>query len=298
MTTLRSPVTEIEGLKVLSLSYLIAATEPTTSTPVELEQMDFDLGGFRCRLSDGVLTAMPDDSFGTVQAARQAFTPTLRAWQVWSLAGYGVAFDASFQSAELSGGGSEGPSPAVSLEIVMGRPRPANPALKSPPPGLRGLRRREAFDATRRWQEVLEGNESTSAGAYGVMTALEYMYKDRPGVADTLQVSMGLLNELGKLISIGDTRSGRKVAKDPSRHRALTNIEERWIEGLIPRLLYRCFVIETGGHIPGEGRLTAKEYPFKRFVMTVDQTAKVSGRWLAAPPTPVQDEQETKPLNS
>lgn len=298
MTTLRSPVTEIEGLKVLSLSYLIAATEPTTSTPVEAEPMDFQLGGFKCHLEEGVLTAAPEGSFPSVEAARQAFTPLLRAWQVWSLAGHGVAFEATYQSAELSGGLAEGPSPAVSLELVMGRPRPAIPTLKSPPSELRGLRRRDAFDATRRWQEVLEGSESASAGAYGVLTVLEHMYEGRAGVAKTLQVSNRLLDELGRLISTGDARYGRKVASDPSRHRALTNIEERWIEGLIPHLLYRSLVIEVGGHIPPDKKLTAKEYPLGRFVMTVDQTASATARWLSAPLTAVQDEQVTTPLNS
>ena len=265
---------------MLSLSYQVTATEPTTSTPVEIELMDFSLGGFSCHLRDGVLTATPETQFTSAQDARQTLLPHLRAWQVWSLAGHGVAIEIRFTSAEISGGATEAVPQASSMEIIAHRPRPAKPTVNPPPPGLGGIHG-GTFHATLRWQEVLESKESTSAGAYGVLTVLEHMYGGRTGVAKALVVSERLLSELGRLVSLGDTRSGRKVGGRPSEQRSLTNAEERSVERLIGALLYRSLVVEVGGQLGA--RLTAKEFPLDTFALTTEQTVTLGLRFVTTP---------------
>lgn len=242
---------------VQSMTYRIEATVPVTGASVSYQPMDFSLGPFQCHLEDETLTVTPDEMLGSVIAAIQEFRPFLQAWQSWSLLNNGVALDATYQSAELFGGETEGPLPAVSAKIVMGRQHPSDPRLLAPPEGL-GMAPGATFDAVLRWREVLEGGVSTSVGAYGIVTVLEHIYGGRRGVSQALKVSSVLLSQLGKLTSTGDTRSGRKVGKSASEQRPLTNGEERWIEGLIVHLIYRSLAVEVGGTI--NEPLTTKEY--------------------------------------
>jgi hypothetical protein len=90
---------EVGSPLVTELRFNVVATEPTTQSPVQSELLEFPLGGFSCRLEEGVLTAVPDNPYSSLQAAREAITPFLRSWQVWSLTAKGVALDVTFISA-------------------------------------------------------------------------------------------------------------------------------------------------------------------------------------------------------
>ncbi len=254
---------------VTALRFRVDALEPTTRTPVPTLPMEFTVGGFSCHLDEGVLIARPAQSFSSVQAALQTIRPYLRAWQVWSQTADGVSLDIGFASADR-GSDIEGPPPASQFVMTLNRPRPKAPKLQPPPSGIGGASE-VIDDAARRWREVLEGGESTAAGAFAILTVLEHVYNGRPGVAGSLQVERRLLNELGRLTATGDTRSGRKVAKFPADRRPLTNKELRWIEGLINRLLLRALAVDVGGSV--RAPLTFANYSLDTYHFNVDQEA-------------------------
>ncbi len=260
---------------VTALRFRVHAVEPTTGTPVPAPSLEFTLGGFSCHLDEGVLIARPAESFSSVQAALQTIRPYLRAWQVWSQTADGVSLDIGFTSADR-GSTIEGPPPASHLVMTLSRPRPKDPKLQPPPPGIGGASEVIA-DAARRWREVLEGGESTAAGAFAILTVLEHVHNGRAGVAEALPVDRRLLDQLGRLTATGDTRSGRKVAKSPADRRPLTNKELRWIEGLINRLLLCALAVDVGGSVGAP--LTFADYSLDTYHFTVDQeaTAHVEG---------------------
>lgn len=263
--------------RVTALRFRTIATEPTTGTAVAENPMDFKLGGFACHFDDRLLTAVPVEPFSSVQAARQAIRPYLRSWVAWLQIVKGVALDLSFVSADR-GSDTEGPT-ASRVVMVIGRPRPKDPKLEPPPAGIEGTSEVIA-DLIRRWREVLEGGESTPAGAYHVLSVLEHLHDGRDGVARTLRVSKRLLEQLGRLTAIGNARSGRKMGGSLAEQRPLAATELNWIEGLIDLLLVRVFVIDVGGSI--NKALTAADYSLDTatYHMSVGQTTKAAVRFL------------------
>ena len=105
---------------VTALRYSVVATEPTTQSPAACDFMEFSLGGFSCRLVDGSLTAVPEEYFSSVQAAREAIAPFLRAWQVWSQTFKGVALALKFESADRDSKTEQ--LQASRVELVLDRP--------------------------------------------------------------------------------------------------------------------------------------------------------------------------------
>jgi len=271
------PVDDTAPPRVTALRFRTIATEPTTRTTVPESAMDFKLGGFACHFDDGLLTAAPAEPFSSVQAARQAIRPYLRSWVAWLQTVRGVALDLSFVSADR-GADTAGPTASRAV-VVIGRARPEDPKLEAPPAGIAGTSEVIA-DLISRWREVLEGGESTSAGAYHVLSVLEHRHNGRDGVARTLQVSLRLLQQLGRLTAIGNARSGRKMGGSLADQRPLAATELNWIEGLIHHLLVRAFVIDVGGTI-NKG-LTAADYSLDTatYHMSVGQTAKVAVRFV------------------
>jgi hypothetical protein len=248
------------------LVYEVQGIDPTSSAPVPPVDMEFELGPFTCTLGDGMLTAKTTEAFPSAGDARDALAPYLRTWRVWSLLSNNVVIDVAFQSASDSL--VERPRPAVSarLDVVGDKRARRKPSFISPPMGI-GRVSEGIDDATQRWVEVLAGRESMPAGAFGVLEVLQYMYGGRKGVAQRLMVSERLLDELGRLVSTGNTRFGRKVGKAEAERRQLTNIEMRWVESLVEHLLARSLTVEVGNTIPKQ--LTVADHHPGHLILTL-----------------------------
>jgi hypothetical protein len=246
-----------EKPRVVSLRYGIKATEPVTATNVSVPDMNFQLGRFDCRVENNTLSAAPEDHFDSIQTARNAVDPLLYAWQAWSQSTAGVWLELVYKGAEVQGTLPVYPKGNPEAALEAGRAHPKEAAVLPPPEGLGGV----AWDMTqavRRWHEVLDGSMTVSAGGYGVLTVLEDMFRGRRNMAKRLRISPRLLSQLGRLLSVGNAASGRKVNPSPADRRALSVHEERWVEGLMSHVLARAVAVDVGATINAD--LTANDY--------------------------------------
>ena len=88
-----------------------------------------------------------------------------------------------------------------------------------------------------RYAGALEGREPLPSAAYACLTLVEGTLGGKPRAATALNVSMNVLETLGKLASRkGDARTARKLDQPLT---PLTGAEEEWLKAVLRHLIVR-----------------------------------------------------------
>jgi hypothetical protein len=120
------------------------------------------------------------------------------------------------------------------------------PAREAPPPPPAWLDEEPELVRLLRSQfrEVRDGSAKLLDRAYFCLTAIEQAYGGRKRASDRLLTSVGLLSRIGQLAASPDEKHARKLTgSGPSE---VSADDRQWLNGALPRLIYRCAEIELG----------------------------------------------------
>ena len=231
---------------VETLHYRLIPSERVTfnNPPVLTAQRD----GFELTVEHGKLTVTPSAHFATVQAAREAVAPVLRAWEIDHALWAGspeisFEFDRSTvidrdpppppkpgfpQIVQV--GGIASVAAVGSVSVHVGR-------AQYPQPPLDFAVDPDTETLWVRWQGYNEGREPLQTMAYFCKTVLE-MDRGVSGASARFGVSPNVLKTLGRLSTeTGDPTTARKATP---KLRPLTDQEGRWLEETIKVLIRRA----------------------------------------------------------
>ncbi len=203
-----------------------------------------DLGAFRIRLADGLLTVTIRDHYASTAEAEAAVQPYLDAWRVAAALENGrPQFDFEYVDADVvdrdtaSGDVIVMSRVAASVAIALpGRPAIEHGSYPELPDDF-------ALDLDtetlwHRWQGYVHGREPLQTMAYFCLTVLTMHGKDS-GAAARFSVSTGVLSKLRHLSTeTGDPR--RTARKATAKLRPITGPERAWLEAAVKALIRRA----------------------------------------------------------
>jgi hypothetical protein len=220
--------------------------------------LEHDIDAATIRLEDGVASVTMKVHCGTVEEARAAIDPFLRAWELDAALQYGEAeFTFAYEDAkvvdrnppppgatqilQVAGIGSMTSFGTATLHVMRGR-YPAAPALMRVSPGVETL--------WQRYEGYKRGQEPLLSMAQFCLTYLEQAHKGRASAAARLRIDKSVLGELGKIAATrGDTRTARSV-KPNSTLQPLTETEIGWVEAAIKLIIRRVGEIGSDAQLP------------------------------------------------
>jgi hypothetical protein len=205
-------------------------------------------------------------SFTTIEQARAAVEPYLRAWELCAALendmndihfSYKTATISHFNSQSDSSRTliavivDEADSIAAELSVTFHVPQSDYP---KPPAHFRISREVELL--WRRYQEYLQGREPLLTMAYFCLTLIEKNAGGRTQAAKNLSVSEKILNKLGEVTSkAGDATSARKW--NPT-NLPLSATEAKWVKAVIKAIIKRLGETSDNHSLPV---LTMSDFP-------------------------------------
>jgi hypothetical protein len=218
-----------------------------------------ELGGFRCRLRDGILEAWPSAEYADVKTTPLALEPHLRVWELWLELDSNLRTEFRYASAQVVGTQSTPSTPgsgAIDLHVEFAETGQAVDNLiltvghsEYPPPPPRQLVISPLVEELLGWvRELREGRQRMLVLAYLFLTMLTYEYGGKRAAAKAINVSANVLETLGRLSHKNDPTERRKVMGREVE--SLTEAERGWIEAALPRLTLQIAEIEAGSSPP------------------------------------------------
>ena len=205
-----------------------------------------DLGPFRVKLADGVLTVTMAEHHADEASARASVEPYLTAWEIHAALCRGrgeLAF--RFEKAEVVDRNPPAAgSPQTVLAAMAGHIRVSGKlaALQvtrrtypEPPGGF--VASPDVETLYQRYEGYLNGREPIGSMAYFCLTVLEGLAGGRAGDATTFGISLAVLDRLGRLATeIGDDRTRRKFGppSTPPPKRAVA-----WLDAAVKAIILR-----------------------------------------------------------
>jgi len=220
------------------------------------------LGGFRCRLDSGMLEAHPQAHYPTVQSAREALEPHLRAWELWAELedpnGLRIQFRPSgARTVDTASGAGFVEAGDAAIEVETALSITVKVGHRSHPhPSPKALAPSPLVGELLQWvRDLRDGRLPMLVLAYLFLTRLEFEYGGRNQVVTALNVAKPVLHKLGELSAKNDPNHRRKV-KGPVAH--LTEAEGQWIMTVMPRLAEQAAEVASGSPPP---HVTMAELP-------------------------------------
>lgn len=210
-----------------------------------------------------LLLAEPKAVFTSIEEARAAFEPMIRAWEAHfelSDRGFPVTFEFAFgiledasapdrESSREAQYATVDPGGFIVRKLESSPPPPPPEWFSAVPPVVDELRRS--------WRRVQAGHALTLDRAYWCLTVLEATYGGRRRAAAALRVDMKILETVGRLCAAEDRLRGRKVGgRGPS---SIRHEDEVWLRAAIPRLILRVAEVELVA--PGVANLRMADLP-------------------------------------
>lgn len=204
--------------------------------------IDWTTADFAMRLEDNVATFKMITHFAERRDAQQVVDASVRAWEVWNGLERGQRHRFEYVSANVV----DRLDPRVvylegSLDATVSLEGSMNARmLEYPPPPTDFKLTPEVESLWHRYDQWHLGREPVQGMAYFVLSWLEASYGSRAKAAQSLSVSIAVLNKLAQLVStVGTDRDLRKVSAIADR-RALTGPEQSWLDATV-RILIRRF---------------------------------------------------------
>jgi hypothetical protein len=219
------------------------------------------LGGFCCRLDSGRLEARPQAHYPTVQSAREALAPHLRAWELRSELenpnGLRIQFKPSGARMVDTTSGAVFVELGTAMTIETALPLTVKLGHHSyPPPSPKVLAPSPLVEELLQWvRDLREGRLPMLVLAYLFLTRLEFEYGGRDQALAALNVAKRVLRKLGELSAKNDPSHRRKV-KGPVAQ--LAEAERQWVLAALPRLAEQAAEVASGSQPP---QLTMADLP-------------------------------------
>jgi len=213
---------------------------PSVSLVTENDQFVF-------RLSGEALSVLPKGHYPSLQEARNAVEPFLRAWELDDALRLGsTQFTFAYQDVTIVD--RDPPPPGASQQIVVAS---AEIVLASdtvtatvtrgtfPDPPSDFMATPDAESMWNRYEGYTAGKEPLLSMAYFCLTLVEARGGDREGAAASFKISRLILRKLGELTSARDDASAARKYPRQTSPVPLTPAEARWIEAAIRAIIRR-----------------------------------------------------------
>ena len=232
----------MSATRVAYLGYAISSDAHTRYDEPRPSEFDHPMGRF-C-VQKNRLTFIPAEDFVSVQDARAAVEPFLRAWETEAalkdMEGV-IRFrysDAEIKQLQPDADGNLVLQASVSSSVRLSDTLIAVVTKAAyPEPSPHFALTSDVDIATARWLGYRAGREPLLAVAYFILTVLETTFGSRSTAAASLAVDDKVLKTLGRLSSTaGDALTARKMKAASS---PLLNSERAWLEAAIPMLIRR-----------------------------------------------------------
>jgi len=243
---------EVQRPRVASLTYRLEAADPLIDFTATAFPSEVRLGGFSCRFEGERLIAAPTEHYSDPEDAADALEGELQMWASYSeiVSGVRLAFeretvrvldlDEPEDERDQSGYSTVRSALRVRYNVMN------SPEVFPEAPPFRFVE----TEAITRLRRVLRGQRS---GEYPLLGAAEDIRTDlkvRYGggnsdvAANCLNVSHGVLRELGRLCASNDPVH-RRTLKSTPRAGPLSDEEVGWVRRLLPELVERAARIEA-----------------------------------------------------
>lgn len=229
-------------LHVVSLRYALRPSKDISypnPPPVEFETAEA-----RFRLADGTLICEMKAHFPTVDEARRAVEPTVRAWEIDADLRLGRdSLRFTFDTANVVDRSPAPPGVARlfasshGVAVVSGTATAHVTRVNypSPPPDTFRLNP-DAESILARSQGYRDGREPLPSMAYFCLTFLEAKAGSRKDAADAYRIDLQVLRKMGELTTTrGDAMNARKA----DAAKPLTGAEHAWLEAAVKMLIWR-----------------------------------------------------------
>jgi hypothetical protein len=219
--------------------------------------MEFETGEVHFRLADGKLTCKMKTHFASVDEARQAAEPVIRAWEVdadlrWGRSGLQFIVDSAdvvdrtpappgvaHATAFVGGVGAITMTGSVSVHVSRAQyPAPPPPTFRLSP---------DAESILARYDGYRNGREPLQSMAYFYLTVLEAKAGSRKDAEKTYRIDLPVLSKMGELTS---TRGDSKTARKANALQPLTGVEYAWLESAVKMLIWRVGDTRGPGALP------------------------------------------------
>lgn len=251
---------------VAKLCYrLVPAKTVSFDQPPPVER---EIGWFRMRLADDIVTFEMVEHHDSEESARQRVDPYLQAWELDVALSFGQR-EISFQFQDADIIDRDPPLPGTGRVIYAKAAIAAGAALSatahvsqpqypSPPEGF--VVSLDVETMWHRYEGYLAGREPLAAMAYFCLTVLQGSAGGRDEAAEQYGISGKVLDTLGRLTTeIGDEETARKF--DRVRHRRRhTGAERAWIEAAVKVLIRRAGEWEASRQAP-QPQVTMNDLP-------------------------------------
>ncbi len=210
-------------------------------------------------LIDGRLVVRPKDHYVTVQQAREAIEPFLRAWELDAELCWGpgtIRFTykdstiidrdppppnaSAHQTLQVRAAGAVHVAGAVILHVTRGN-YPQPPSLLQLTPDVETM--------WLRYRGYREGREPLLAMAYFCLTVVEVSAGGRKAAAQLYNIDIKVLSKLGELTARGDAKTARKIQKEQSLQ-PLSGAEYAWLEEAVKTLIRKLGEYRPGRPTP------------------------------------------------
>lgn len=242
-------------LHVNSLRYV-----PRPGEDVSFEKpspVEFETGEVHFRLADNKLTCEMKTHFASVDEARQAVEPAIRAWEVdadlrWGRSGLQFIFDSAdvvdrtpappgivHATAFVGAVGATMTLGSVSVNVSRAQyPAPPPPTFRLGP---------DAESILARYDGYRNGREPLQSMAYFCLTFLEAKAGSRKDAQEAYRIDLPVLSKMGELTS---TRGDSKTARKANALQPLTSVEYAWLEAAVKMLIWRVGDSRGPGALP------------------------------------------------
>lgn len=251
---------------VVSLRYQFSS-EADSDKYDDAAPLKTTLGPFDVELADNTLIVRPRDHYPSANEAKEVLEPLLRSWESSALlqsGRYKIRFN--YVSAEVIDRNppptdestvhlkaSAGAYIVTGVSATLTRRMSAYPA---PDPSFQASPLTDEFIS--RLKQFYDGREPLTSMANWVLTRLEKEYGNRDGIADTLNVSSNVINDLGKLAASTDPQHGRKAKGNaPS---SLSPSDLKLIQTIVERLIQRVGEVEASGQVSSLPQITRSDF--------------------------------------
>lgn len=193
----------------------------------------------------------------SVDEARQAVEPAIRAWEVdadlrWGRSGLQFAFDGADVVDRTPAPSGVAHATAfvgtVGATILTGSAsvHVSRAQYPSPPPPTFRLSP-DAESILVRYDGCRNGREPLQSMAYFCLTFLEEKARSRKGTEKTYRIDRPVLSKMGELTS---TRGDSKTARKADALQPLTAVESAWLEAAVKMLIWRVGDTRGLGALP------------------------------------------------